>query len=75
MTPLWSETFVSLKVRNFRLYFIGQSISLCGTWMQTPGQSWLVLSLTNSGVQLGFVTAAQFLPVLILAPPPALILP
>jgi len=32
------------------------------------GQSWLVLKLTNSGVQLGFVTAAQFLPVLILAP-------
>ena len=68
MTSLWRETFVSLNVRNFRLYFIGQSISLCGTWMQTMGQSWLVLQLTNSGVQLGFVTAAQFLPVLILAP-------
>lgn len=68
MTQLLRETFVSLKVRNFRLYFSGQSISLCGTWMQTIGQSWLVLKLTNSGVQLGFVTAAQFLPVLILAP-------
>lgn len=68
MTQLLRETFVSLKVRNFRLYFSGQSISLCGTWMQTIGQSWLVLKLTNSGVQLGLVTAAQFLPVLILAP-------
>ena len=68
MAPLWRETFVSLKVRNYRLYFIGQAISLCGTWMQTMGQSWLVLKLTDSGVQLGFVTAAQFLPVLILAP-------
>jgi MFS family permease len=68
VTPLWRETFVSLKVRNFRLYFIGQSISLCGTWMQTMAQSWLVLKLSNSGVQLGLVTAAQFLPVLMLAP-------
>jgi Transmembrane secretion effector len=68
VTSLWRETFVSLKVRNFRLYFIGQSISLCGTWMQSMAQSWLVLKLSSSGVQLGFVTAAQFLPVLILAP-------
>jgi len=67
-SQLWRETFVSLKTRNFRLYFGGQSVSLCGTWMQTMAQSWLVLKLSNSGVQLGFVNAAQFLPVLILAP-------
>jgi len=61
-----SRTFAALSVRNFRLYFIGQAISLCGTWMQTIGQAWLVLRLTNSGVALGLVTAAQFLPILIL---------
>ncbi len=59
------NTFSSLRIRNFRLYFIGQSISLSGTWMQTIGQAWLVLKLTNSGTALGLVTALQFLPVLI----------
>ena len=63
----WRETFASIiKIRNFRLYFIGQAISLCGTWMQTIGQAWLVLKITNSGVQLGFVIAVQFIPILIL---------
>jgi MFS family permease len=60
------ETFASLAIPNFRLYFIGQAISLCGTWMQTIGQAWLVLKLTNSGVALGLVTAVQFLPILFL---------
>ena len=58
------STFTSLNIRNYRLYFIGQSISLPGTWMQTIGQAWLVLKLTNSGTALGLVTALQFLPVL-----------
>ncbi len=62
------DTFSSLKVRNYRVYFIGQGISLIGTWMQTIGQSWLVLELTGSGTALGFVTALQFLPILFLAP-------
>lgn len=59
------NTFSSLKIRNYRLYFIGQSISLAGTWMQTIGQAWLVLKLTDSGTALGLVTALQFLPVTI----------
>ena len=62
------KTFASLKIRNYRMYFIGQAISLCGTWMQTIGQDWLVLQLTKSGTQLGIVSAFQFLPVLFLAP-------
>lgn len=62
------NTFSSLRIRNYRLYFIGQGISLSGTWMQIIGQSWLVLKLTGSGTALGFVTALQFLPILILAP-------
>jgi len=62
------RTFSSLKVRNYRLYFIGQSISLCGSWMQAIGQSLLVLRLTGSGVALGLVTALQFTPILLLAP-------
>src|ERR1051326_3961212 len=58
------RTFISFAVYNFRLYFIGQGISLCGTWMQTVSLSLLVLDLTHSGTQLGLVVAAQFLPVL-----------
>ncbi len=62
------STFSSLHIRNYRLYFIGQGISLSGTWMQSIGQAWLVLTLTGSGTALGLVTALQFLPVLLLAP-------
>jgi len=63
-----NSTFSSLKIRNYRLYFIGQSISLPGTWMQTIGQAWLVLKLTDSGTALGLVTALQTLPVLFFGP-------
>ncbi|MDP3772249.1 MAG: MFS transporter [bacterium] len=62
------QTFSSLKVRNYRLYFIGQAVSLCGTWMQTIGQAWLVLKITGSGTALGVITALQFLPILIFGP-------
>lgn len=59
------RTFASLGVRNFRLFMSGQVISMCGTWMQTIGLSWLVLTLTHSGTQLGAIVAAQFLPILL----------
>jgi MFS family permease len=62
------QTFSSLKVPNYRLYFGGQSISLAGTWMQMTAQAWLVLTLTHSSTDLGFVVALQTLPVLLLAP-------
>jgi len=55
----------SLKVRNYRLYFSGQLISLTGTWAQRVAQDWLVLQLTNSGTVLGIVTALQFAPALL----------
>jgi hypothetical protein len=64
----WRQTFSSLKVPNYRLYFTGQSISLAGTWMQMTAQSWLVLTLTHSSTDLGFTVALQTLPVLLLAP-------
>ena len=61
-------TFSALAVPNYRRYFIGQSVSLVGTWMQTTAQAWLVLTLTNSATDLGYVIALQTLPVLILGP-------
>ena len=62
------RTFASLSIRNYRLYAIGQGISLSGTWMQTVAQGLLVLRLTHSGTALGVVTALQTLPVLLLGP-------
>jgi MFS family permease len=61
-------TFAALSVPNYRRYYVGQAISLCGTWMQMTAQSWLVLSLTHSAAALGVVIALQTLPVLLLAP-------
>ena len=59
------RTFRSLRVRNYRLWFTGQTISLCGTWMQAVGQGWLVYSLTHNAFYLGITAALQFLPVLL----------
>lgn len=60
------ETFRSLRVRNFRLFFLGQGISQVGNWLTLVAQSLLVLHLTRSGVALGLLTAAQFGPILLL---------
>ena len=61
-----AKTFAALSVRNFRLYFIGQLISVSGTWMQSVAQGWLVLQLTGSSVDLGFAVALQYVPMLLL---------
>jgi MFS family permease len=64
----FARTFQSMHVRNYRLYFFGQIVSLSGTWMQSVAQAWLVLTLTRSGISLGLVTALQFLPTLVAGP-------
>lgn len=59
--------FASLAIRNYRLFFFGQLISLTGSWAQTIAQDWLVLELTdNSPTALATVTALQFAPTLLL---------
>jgi MFS family permease len=60
------RTFRSLRVRNYRLYFFSQIVSMTGTWMQSVAQIWLVLGLTHSGLALGIVTGLQFAPILLL---------
>ncbi|WP_107474277.1 MFS transporter [Streptomyces sp. NRRL S-340] len=64
-TPRKSSMFSSLKVRNYRLFFLGQVVSNTGTWMQRIAQDWLVLSLTGSSAAVGITTALQFLPMLL----------
>ena len=56
----------ALRHHNYRLFFVGQLVSLIGTWMQTVAQGWLVLELTGDPFHLGVVAAAQFAPVLFL---------
>ncbi|WP_073917042.1 MFS transporter [Streptomyces sp. CB00455] len=61
------HTFRSLSVRNFRLFVLGQVLSVTCTWMMVVAQDWLVLDLSgDSGTALGVVTAMQFTPVLLL---------
>lgn len=57
--------FPAFRHRNYRLYFVGQLISLIGTWLQTVAQGWLVLQLTHSAFWVGTITAISTLPALI----------
>lgn len=59
--------FSSLKVRNFRLYWLGMFVSLIGTWVQYVAQSWLVFQLTNSAFLLGVVGFLSSIPVFLLS--------
>lgn len=59
--------FHALTHKNFRYYWLGQCVSLIGTWMQSIGQSWLVLTLTGSPILLGLVGTIQFLPITFLS--------
>jgi MFS family permease len=54
--------------RNYRLFFVGQLVSLSGTWMQTLAQSWLVYRLTGSSLQLGLINFCGSIPLLLAAP-------
>ena len=55
----------ALSHRNFRLFFVGQGISLVGTWMQNVGEGWLILTLTNSPFYVGLTSALSSLGVLL----------
>jgi MFS family permease len=61
--------FAAFGNRNFRLYFIGQTISNVGSWLQSLAVIWLVLDITNRSDQLGIAVALQFLPMLVLGAP------
>src|SRR5258705_4979585 len=62
-----AHRFRSLGHRNFRLYWVGQLLSLIGTWMQSVAQGWLMHRLTDSAFMLGLLGFVQFLPVLLLS--------
>ncbi|MEW9700003.1 MFS transporter [Paenibacillus sp. SI8] len=63
-TTFIDRHFHALTHRNYRYLWLGQCVSLIGTWMQNIGQSWLVLTITGSPFKLGVVGAFQFMPIL-----------
>ncbi len=56
-----------MRHRNYRLWFVGQGLSLVGTWMQTMAQQVLVYRLTGSAVALGIISSIGLIPLLPLA--------
>lgn len=63
------STFAALRYPNYRLWFIGQAVSLMGTWMQSVAQGWVVYQLTGSRFALGAVSFAGSVPTLFLMLP------
>jgi len=61
------RTFLSLRNRNFRLFFTGQLISNTGNWLTNVAMVLLVLKLTDSGLAVGLIAACQFGPILLLS--------
>lgn len=55
--------------RNFRIFWLGQTVSLVGTWMQQVSTSWLALELTNDPFLVGLVSAAGTVPILLFSVP------
>ena len=69
-TSFWDEIgqrLPALRHAEFRLFWLGQMVSLTGTWVQSVAQQWLVLKLTGSAFKLGLVTTVQFIPLLLLS--------
>lgn len=62
------ETFDSLRVRDFRLFFVGQGVSLTGTWVRRTALGWLIYELTGSRAMLGTVMGLALLPLFVLSP-------
>jgi MFS family permease len=56
------DTFSALKHPNYRLWFVGQLVSLVGTWMQATAQGFLMFELTHSPAYLGYTGFAAGIP-------------
>jgi len=68
MIDFIKKTFISLSIRNYRLFFSGQILSLIGTWIQRTTMSWFVYRLTNSAMILGLVTFLSMIPSVFVSP-------
>lgn len=63
-----TNLFKALSIKNYRLFFIGQGISLIGTWIQRTTMGWYVYRLTNSVFLLGLVSFLSMIPSVFISP-------
>lgn len=66
--PLWRDTFISLRIHNYRLYVVSQVISNTSGWAMRIAIDWLVFELTGSVTLVGITVALQFGPMLFFGP-------
>src|SRR5437879_5772944 len=64
--PWWAHPFRALRHRNYRLYFLGQLVSLTGSWVQTTALMWLAYRLTRQSQWPALIVTAQVLPTFLL---------
>lgn len=62
-----TSPLASLAVRNYRIYFCGQAVSVAGTWMQNVAFTWFVLQETRSSMLLGIAVGVRYGPLLLFA--------
>jgi MFS family permease len=65
VSALLARSLRSLAIPNYRRYFVGQIVSLTGSWTETIAETWLVFQLTHSGLALGIAAALQWIPLLL----------
>lgn len=58
----WQQAVAAFKYRNYRLWFLGQCVSLFGTWMQMTAQQYFIFQLTGSSKYLGYLSFASGVP-------------
>ncbi|MHA7176561.1 MFS transporter [Arthrobacter sp. Sr24] len=66
--PPWSQTFSSLKIRNYRIFASANLVATIAVWMQRVAQDWMVLELSGSVTAVGITVFMQFIPSLLLMP-------
>ena len=66
--PPWSQTFSSLKIRNYRIFASANLLAVIAIWMQRVAQDWMVLELSGSVTAVGITVFMQFTPSLLLMP-------
>src|SRR5215470_2723733 len=64
--PWWARPFRALRHRNYRLYFLGQLVSLTGSWVQSTALMWLAYLLTRQSEWPALISTAQILPTFLL---------
>src|SRR3954468_23623472 len=64
----WPRALAALNSRNYRLFFMGQIVSLVGTWMTSTASLWLIYHLSSSAFLLGVIGFATQAPIAFLSP-------